>query len=301
MQVTDIIRRAAVNSGVIASFNPDEMPGDVEEAGYKLLVDEVLPSLNCDRSIDITVTARKFKAVNNRVVLSPMPVDSAYIVIGHSDLEHAALLLDMSNVLVTLRPDLAFDWPETDTGVPRELGVWSSDHRFVYGKSLTGPFTVDPKINIEFRPVRIDALYDAKTRCEYTHVYRREYESADYAGASMYYTLEHREDDMIILWRTGNDDKLIVLPVPLFVERLDFEANPYSGTLTCPTKFIQFLVDTLAVRLALVYGLSTATAMHTAAMISYNNLSKSTPTPLHPSSPTQSIANILHGRRRYGH
>lgn len=297
MQVMDIIRRAAFNCGVVASFNPEEMPGDVEAAGYKLLVDEVLPTLNCDRTLDVTVTARVFKPINNQLVLSPIPVDSKLIVLGRSSLSHLDLQIQFSTEAVPLNQSLSLEWPQDDSGQPLQLAIWSVDNRLVYSTSLTTPATLDPNINIEFHPMRVDAVFDDDTRAEYTCMYRHEFESATGISTANTYAIEMHEDNLIIMWHKTASSKCIVLPVPLSIEQSSFGNNPYAGKLRCPAKFRQYLVDALAVRLAIVYDLSTAPAMHAAAMISYNLLKKNIPVRVHAPNTNTQIGNILRRAR----
>ena len=54
MQVMDIVNRAAMQSGAVPSFNPDEVPEDIQARGADILRHEIIPSINCDRSLDIT-------------------------------------------------------------------------------------------------------------------------------------------------------------------------------------------------------------------------------------------------------
>ena len=67
MLVTDIVQSAAFKSGVISSFSRDDMPPDILDAGANILANEILPAINCDRTLDITVTSRVYTPENGRI------------------------------------------------------------------------------------------------------------------------------------------------------------------------------------------------------------------------------------------
>ena len=294
MQVLDIIRRAAFNSGTVTSFNPEELPGDVETTGYHLLAKEIIPALSCDRSLDVTVVARTYTPTTNSISLRALPPDSNYFIIGNSVMLATELLLNFASEATRLLPTIA-DWPTDDAGVPRTVAIWSADQRLVYATTLLNA-AINADVNIEFLPMRVDALFEDTSRLEYKYLYRREYESIDYFAAPFVYTTETYENELVILWHAGTTDKRVVLPMPLFIVRDMVDANPYAGVISGPAKFEQYIVDALAVRLAIVYGLSTVATMQTAAMTSYNLLKKNMPMPTHSMDVRTSIRDVL--RRR---
>ena len=57
MQVMDIVNRAVINAGIVPSFNPDEVPEDIQQRAADVLRNEIIPDMNCDRTLDMTEIA----------------------------------------------------------------------------------------------------------------------------------------------------------------------------------------------------------------------------------------------------
>jgi hypothetical protein len=321
MEVLDIVRSAAFKAGVVPSFNPDELPEDVLNAGGAALVDEIMPTLNCDRTIDITVTSRIYKPVGGKIILYPLkqPIDN-FEIIGYSG--YTATLLRSPRIWanevkrlrpqwVTTLPDdsiLRNDsaWPINDLNEFRKLAVWSNDMQLVFADDIVynGPAwqaDIVPDVNIDFPPMRVDAVMDENSRYTYDYLYRDEYERTfKFTSLPGIYTTEEYDDKLVILLNGGPDAKLIVLPVPLQIVNRDYT---HSGTIIAPEKFRRYLIDAVAVSLAIIYGMSTLPLMKEAAAISYNLLKKNKPQPLHKANVAQEITNKLRpdvlGRRFY--
>lgn len=292
MEVLDIIQRAAFNCGVISSFDVDEFPGDVQAAGHHLLESEVLPSLNCDRSLDTTMIARTFMPSNNLLTIKPLSQNNTDIIIGTSIYASDKVLSYFTAEVTRLAPDFATTWPTDDADNARTVGMWTTDHRYVYATSLTNA-VIDPAINIEFQPMRIDAMLEDANRIPYRYLYRQEFESLEFKVQPFTYTDEVYEDSIILHWHGSQLLKLLIIPVPLYIVHDTDSNNPYAGQINCPPKFKQFLVDTLAMRLSIVYGLSTTSAMQGAADMSYNMLKKNLPLHLHAPNPAEAVRDVL--------
>jgi hypothetical protein len=321
MEVLDIVQSAAFKSGIVSSFNPDELPEDVLNAGRAALTDEIIPTLNCDRTIDITVTSRIYTPVCGKIVLYPLrqPIDN-FEIIGYSNyiaalLRGPRLWADEVKRLrpqwVTVRPDDSIvrndsTWPTNDLNEFRKLAIWSADMQLVFADNIVynGPAwqaDIVPNVNIDFPPMRIDAVMDEHSRYTYDYLYRDEYERTfKFTSLPGVYTTEEYDDKLVILLNGSPDPKLIVIPVPLQIVNVDYA---HAGTIVAPEKFRRYLIDATAVSLAITYGMSTLPVMKEAAAVSYNLLKKNKPQPLHKANVAQEINDKLRtdvlGRRFY--
>lgn len=315
MEVLDIVQSAAFKCGLISSFNPDELPEDYLSAGRNVLMNEVLPSLNCDRMIDITVTSRVYRPSNGKIILKPFrqPNDNTEV-IGYTDklaIDLADNFNEVFDAIAKCRPDwvdteyhrASADWPRDDLNHMRTAAIWTRDMHLCYIRfndndiAILGEFDA----NIDFPPMRVDAVMDENSRMCYDYKYRDEFEySYKYSAVPCIYTTEEYDDCIVILFNGTNDAKRIILPVPLQIINVDAQ---HAGTIIAPEKFRRFLIDSVAVSLAIVYGLSTLQAMQEQAAVSYNLLKKNKPQPLHDANPSQEICNKLRinvlGRRFY--
>jgi hypothetical protein len=255
-------------------------------------------------------------------VLYPLqqPVDN-FEIIGYSNYDSATLqkLSTWGEEVRRLKPEWTTisqpgnviirndsTWPTNDIGKFRKLGIWSTDLKLMFsdriGLVAPGKASVaKPNVNIDFPPMRVDAVMDESSRYTYDYLYRDEYErTLKFTSLPGVYTTEEYEDKLVILLNGGPDPKLIVLPVPLQIINSDY-AN--AGTILAPEKFRRYLIDAVAVSLAIVYGMSTLPLMKEAAAASYNLLKKNKPQPLHKANVAQEITNKLRpdvlGRRFY--
>lgn len=303
MEVKDIIQSAAFKSGIVSSFNPEELPGDVLDAGRSVLAEEILPSINCDRTIDITVTSRIYTPTNGRIILTPYTeVRPDFKIVGHVNYTAEQLVTDS---IVTAFTELGYteaNWPVNDFGEPFTLAVWSSDTRLVMKTGLDeGEASIVRDVNIDFPPMRIDAIFENDSRIKYQYLYRDEFERAKpLTTIPGVYTTEEFESSIVILLQGSNAPKCIVMPVPLQIVNA---TEQYAGQLFAPPKFKRFLIDSTAVSLAIIYGMSTLPLMQQAAAASYNLLKKNKPQPLHEADVSQEICDKLRmnltGRRFY--
>jgi hypothetical protein len=192
------------------------------------------------------------------------------------------------------------DWPRNDFNVARTVAVWSLDMKLVYKPEGTGP-QIMADVNIDFPPMRVDAVMDENSRYTYDYLYRDEYERTfKFTSLPGVYTTEEYDDKIVILLNGSPVPKLVVLPVPLQIINRDFA---HAGTIKAPEKFRRYLIDAAAVSLAITYGMSTLPIMEKAAATSYNLLKKNKPQPLHKANVAQEITDKLRpdmlGRRFY--
>lgn len=298
MEVLDIVQSAAFKSGVISSFNPDDLPGDILAAGQNTLINEIIPSLNCDRTVDITVTSRLYRPDGDRIVLRPFKPRDNYEMLGYST-SSASTLLDpefWEKAVLALRPEWKDEWPTNDLGKPRVGCIWSLDGRLVIGSSLAES-AIEPGVNIDFPPMRVDAVLDSSTRIAYDYVYRTEFEQLLNTTPPGVYTVEEYADGLVILLRGTTDTKCVVLPVPLQVINI---SHDHAGTIVAPEKFRRYLIDSVAVNLAIIYGMSTLPAMQQQQAASYNLIKKNKPQPRHSQNISEHIADTLHRGIRLG-
>lgn len=320
MEVLDIVRSAAFKAGIVPSFNPDELPEDVLNAGRAALTDEIMPTLNCDRTIDITVTSHIYKPAGSKIILKPFrqPNDNTEI-IGYTnklstDFKNRSYIDTLRNFYAAVaqcRPDwvdtdthsYSDKWPRNDFNILRTAAVWTLDMHLAYIQfSDTDTATLGEfDANIDFPPMRVDAVMDENSRYTYDYLYRDEYERTfKFTSLPGVYTTEEYDDKLVILLNGSPDAKLVVLPVPLQIINRDYA---HSGTITAPEKFRRYLIDAVAVSLAITYGMSTLPLMKEAAATSYNLLKKNKPQPLHKANVAQEITDKLRpdvlGRRFY--
>lgn len=227
INLLDVIAHAACNSGVVPSFNLLELPPDVQQMGMEALTEELIPQMNTDRTLDVSVTSKVFHPVNREII--------------------------MSNDETVATPDAFVEWV----------------------------------------PARVDAVMEEPSRVPYAYLYRMEFENIDYKFQPYTYTTEMGTNFLKIMFRQTNTPKRIVYPVPIYVDvkKKEIVAQP---------KFKQYLIDTLAAKFALIYGMSTLQVMMSAVDISYGHLVKQHPTPIRSVNPRMKIRDVLkNGQSRY--
>ena len=297
MQVLDIIQSAAIKAGVIPSFNPDEMPGDVIETGRNVLVSEILPALNCDRTIDITVTSRVYMPEHNIIQLVPFrQPNENFEIIGYTDKRSIDIDTQTAmDIVLAKRPDWGDGhWPTNDLNEYRTAAFWTIDNRLAIVKH-DGTVTFDPDANIDFPPMRVIDVLDECPRLENNYVYREEFEKILPGVTPGVYTTEEYEDRIVILLNGLPGPKRVVLPVPLQIINRD---HSHAGEILPPAKFQPYLTDCPAIALAIIYGVSTDAAMEKEAAKSYNLIKKNKPQPRHEANVSERIGEKLRIRLR---
>lgn len=302
MQVLDIVQSAAFKAGIIPSFNPDELPDDVLNAGVAALTNEILPSLNCDRTIDITVTSRIYKPVNNTITLTPFkqPAED-FVILGRYNANWEYIVDHMVSIIENTYHVVTSPWPVDELGNYIKYAVWSIDNRLVW--TTYNEIDVMPEeINIDFPPMRIEGVLENSSRIPYEYRYRDEFEQAKPLSALPgIYTTEEYDNSITVLLNGTPAPKCLIIPVPLQIINAD---HARSGIIKAPDKFRRYLIDCTAVSLAIIYGVSTVAAMQQQAGVSYNLLKKNKPQPLHKAEAAKELAEKLRnsplaGRRYY--
>lgn len=302
MEVLDLVKSAAIKSGVVSSFSMDDMPGDVIDMGVEVISAQILPQLNCDRTIDITTTCRTYVPVNGVIELIPLrqPIEN-FILLGYSVYDAKDLQLipngHWRDEIDRLYEPGSDNWPQDDFGEQLTLAVWSKDMKLVYSQYVTECHI--GSANIDFMPMRVESVIDAGTRLKYTYLYRDEFEqtvgiNCDLPGV---YAVEEYSDRLIIILRGSNAPKKLILPVPLTIVN---QSHDRPGTIIAPPKFEKYLIDATAYQLAVVYGMATKPDMAAEMSASYNLLKKNHTEPLHAMNVPQHINKLIHHRgRRY--
>lgn len=304
MEVLDIVHSAATKSGVVPSFNPDDLPEDVLETGRNVLNNDILPALNCDRTLDITETCRVYTPVNGRIVLTPFKPTGYFEIIGYTNLTSAEMRTQDSSgttfgkeiskmhhdwVHVTAHSILRNDenWPHDEAGNFANVAIWCRDMKLVYGTDTLLLPNIHQNANIDFPPMRVDGVIDANSKCDLQFVYRDEFERTDRIDV---YTTEEYEDCLVVLFHNATSPKKLILPVPLQIVNVTDE---HAGTIIAPAKFRRYLIDTTAVSLAVIYGMSTLPTMQQEAGVSYNLLKKNKPQQQHMADVSEVIRKHL--------
>ena len=307
MQVVDIVNRAALNCGVASSFNPDEVPEDIQARASDIFRHEIIPMINCDRTLDITEIVYPATAQRGVISLRTPPINYENVIVAQVDMtynemrEKASYLIGLNSGyyypnlrswLITngyITPDAPSiynkteKWPTTQfVGAYRKIYAWSSDYKLVNlsePTSLTANLDddlLDDRYNIPFAPMRITAIVRAGDGAIMKYLHAEELISSEYRHAHLVYGIEDLPDRLVVRFNPNfsGESVQIVIPIPLkIVNSLD-EPNPWQGTLIAPEKFRAYLIAKLAYRLAVEYGLDTAPLMMGLAKESYSSLIK---------------------------
>ena len=325
MQVMDIVNRAAMNCGVASSFNPDEVPEDIQARGSDILRHEIIPMMNCDRTLDITEIVYPATPQNGCVSLITPPTDSNIFIMGQVAEDYQTLNKRQSitigsvtkwfcpnirDVLInhgyiepfipTQDPKTA-KWPCDQFRNERDIYCWTSDFKLIKMATEAGPENeddelLDKRYNIPFSPMRVEGVFRACDGAELQYLHAAEMVSAEFRHSQLVYGVEDLPDRMLIrLNRSyGSEPLLLVLPIPLKIVNTFDNPKPWEGTVIAPGKFRSYLIAKLAYRLAIEYGLDTAPAMAKLVEESYQALIKNISKRHHAQDIPRRIADYLH-------
>lgn len=164
MQVMDIVNRALFKSGAVPSFNPDEVPEDMQQHAADVLRNEIISDLNCDRTLDITEIVKPFKPEFGIVDLTTPPLDYPFQIYGPVKQPYGWFMSEWKAVtpaqstfthiwdfleergLVTIAANYAVvtpttEWDTDQFGKYRSIAIWTSDFRLIEVKITdTGSF-----------------------------------------------------------------------------------------------------------------------------------------------------------------
>ena len=321
----DIVNRAAMNCGVASSFNPDEVPEDMQARGADILRHEIIPMMNCDRTLDITEIVYPAKPVNGIVSLTTTPTNYREFIFGQVEYSYNQLrekrlfttqgvsqyyypnirtLLINHGYINPNRPDIVDKtdkWPCDQFGNYRKMFVWSSDFKLVdISTTLTGHGELDDELldtryNIPFTPMRVESVVRECDGAVLQYLHAEEMVSAEFRHAQLVYGVEDLPDRMVIRLNKEYADQplLLVIPIPLKIVNTYDEPQPWTGTIIAPEKFRSYLIAKLAYRLAVEYGLNTATIMAELVKESYQALIKNISKREHAQDIPRKIHNYL--------
>ena len=324
MQVMDIVNRAALQSGVVPSFNPDEVPEDVQARGADILRFEIIPCINCDRQLDVTEVIHRACPKNGVVDLRTTPDNYRRRIYGSCPMTKAELL-KVENVsyqgaevpcLVNVRVLLdsygitdGFGnnptelnhteyWDTDQFGNPRNIAVWTDDHFLVEidsGHECDPDITkVNPLYNVPFTPMRVDEIYRECDGAALKYIHAGEFVSTEFRYAQLVFMTEDYPDRLRLRFgRNYSGEALVIRPVPVRIINQFDEPRPWEGELVAPEKFRSFITLTLAYRLAVEYGITSADAMDKLAAKAYNFLLKNPSKHEHPQDVTRKISEYL--------
>lgn len=328
MLVLDIVNRAAMQSGVVPSFNPDEVPEDIQARGADILRHEIIPSMNCDRTLDITEVVQVFTPFHGVVDLVTTPLDYPREIYGTVPVHSSDLLKVMhttymgqdveyypnvrtllENMGLTSGASSPFQlnvtpkWPTDFVGNPRDIAIWTEDLKLVeidYGNqcSLNGA-SINPTYNVPFAPMRVDEVFRASDGAPLQYVHAGEFVSSEFRYAQLIFASEDYVGKLRLRFTPsfGSTPVMVVLPMPLKIVNSYQEPHPWQGDIEAPEKFRSYLVSQLAYRLAIEYGVSTAPAMLDLATKAYQSLLKNQSKHDHPQDISRKICHYL-GRNR---
>lgn len=346
MQVMDIVNRALMKSGAVPSFNPDEVPEDMQQRAADVLRHEIIPDLNCDRTIDITEIVKPYKPEFGVIDLTTPPLDypaqqygpvpqpwswftSRTVDAGLGHLVFANLMdwLEQRGLLVIndrqTYSDIEFgsEWDTDQFGKQRDISIWTADFKLIElklnrdgGATFSNLYSRQGEtieqfrdrltsrvFNVPFAPMRVTDVFRLTTGEEFKYVHASEMVSAEYRHATYIYTVEDYMGTLRLRFTVNNGDQpvLLVLPVPITVRNTYEEPNPWQGEIVAPEKFRSFLLNTLAWRMAVEYGIATAPDMQKLAEKSYMNLVKNLTKQQHPQDISRKIFNYLERGRNW--
>lgn len=328
MLIMDIVNRAVMKSGVVSSFNKDEVPEDIQERAADVLRNEIIPELNCDRAVDVSETVIPYEPKRGAVDLITTPDDYEGYIIGsvpqtYDELREKRLYTPPHPLpplwyypsIVSLLYDIGYSmpgepgtigtptdrWPTDQFGNYRELFCWTSDWKLVClskpksGNGDKDDDLWDKRYNIPFYPAYIDEVYRAGDGAELKYLHHGEMVSAQYRHAQLVFTVEDNITRMTIRFNPnfGNSPVLVVVPVPVRVTNVFQSPNPWEGEVIAPRKFFSFLLNILAFRMAAEYHVDTEASMKEQATIAYNNIIKNKVKREHPQDIERRIFSYL--------
>lgn len=332
MQVMDIVNRAVMSSGVVPSFNPDEVPEDIQARAADVLRNEIIPNMNCDRTLDITEVVFTLPVINGVIDLVTTPLDyDGYIfpsvrytarelettktiplVPGGTPFPVLTKLIDLlkemglviNNGGMTPYSNLAFgdDWPCDQFGNQRNIAFWTDDMKlFEIAPDLSiltnspDPDFVNKVYNVPFPPMRVSEIYRASDGANLQYVHAGEFVSAEFRYSQLIFTTEDYPTKLRIKFprNYGCASAMVVLPMPIRVINSFDEPNPWEGEIVASDKFRSYLIAVLGWRMASEYGVTTVDAMKKLVDVAYQAILKNPSKREHKQDISRKISNYL--------
>lgn len=285
MQVTDIIERATRKSGVIPSFNKDEIPEEYLEVASDMLRNELVISMNGDRALDMTQVAYPANPDGEGVVeLVSLPADypfktytvpMSYATLMQDTYEHLGyttpanlwkcmiglgLIDPTNNYESATKTD---QWPTNQFGEERDVAVWTTDFKLVrfyadFTENWDNDELYDSRFNLPFLQTYVLKVVRQSDGKRYEPVDIGEFVSAEFRGNPFIWTMEEYSDRLRVRVPRGTSHPLfLILPVPISVVNSFEEPEPWEGTINAPLKFQPFLIAALAYMMAAHYNVAT--------------------------------------------
>lgn len=312
MEILDIVHRAVQRSQVIPGFNPDECPEDIEERVSDILTHELITDINCDRTLDLTETVIRLKPTQGIIDMVAPPADINRFIVTLPYRSEYLLEVDTGiggaayNNLVNALAAIGLTdetMPHDPTGELIPIGVWTQDLKFLEcPKALPIEYAqgdnsvrVNPVYNVPFPPMCVEGVVEASTGCELEYKHAIEFISAEFKHARFVFMTELHENKLRVRFNPefGDLPVQIVLPVPVtYVNYLD-SPRPWSGKIIAPMKFRNYLITTLAFRIASEYGVATAPELKIASDGAYNMLVKNRNKKQHAMDYNKKISEVL--------
>jgi hypothetical protein len=328
----DIVTRAVMNAGIVPSFNPEEVPEDIQARASDVLRNELIPQINCDRTLDITEIVYPATPTNCILDLKTPPIDYEYCILGvvpyhyrwftekklaHVGLTDVIYYPNIRNWLINegfttpgapgslTRTD---KWPTTQLGEYRTAYVWTDDYKLVNVSIPTSTTLdkddelLDPRYNLPFAPMRVEEVIRASDGMPLQYVHAGEFVSNEFRHSMLVYMTEDYVDRLRIRFTPnfGGSGALIILPVPIKCVNSYDEPNPWEGEIIAPEKFRGYLIAKLAFRMAIEYGVSTAEQMKILENTAYQSLLKNPSKHEHAQDISRKIFNYLERGRAWG-
>lgn len=336
MQVMDIVNRAAFDSGVSPSFNPDEVPEDIQERGADILRNELIRDINCDQTLSLCETVVKLSPRRGVLDLRSTPLDYDHFIYQtapyngdfYMQTEYAPMYPQSPSVyymrnLIDYLVDLGVvklegtsnpyavvtrteKWATNQLGEPMPIAFWSIDGKLIEVPTdisalfnVQKPDFISKRFNVPFDPTQIEEIYRASDGAPLDYVHAGELVSCEFRHSPLVYTVEEFEDRLRVRFTQnfGDVEVLLILPVPIKVINSFDEPHPYQGRIIAPPKFRSYLINALAWRLAGSYGIATEANLEKKASVSYNALIKNRVKREHPQDVDRRIAQYIHRGR----
>jgi hypothetical protein len=160
------------------------------------------------------------------------------------------------------------------------------------------PDFVNHKYNCPFYPAYIAEVYRASDGAPMQYLHHGEMISSEFRYSQLVYTVEDNITKMRIRFNPSSNpgSVLVVMPVPIKVINSYEEPNPWQGTIVASEKFYPFLLNILAWRMSIEYGVDTKADMQREADKSYMNILKNKVKREHAQDIPREIFKYLRGR-----
>lgn len=266
MQVMDIVNRAVINAGIVPSFNPDEVPEDIQQRAADVLRNEIIPDMNCDRTLDMTEIAIPMCPRNGIIDLRTPPPEYPRQIFGAVPYNGKQLLtvasesmgpgvppIDFMKTIIDALVDLGLvtltgpynpygdltktdNWPTDQFGNYRDIALWSQDFKLIkVDADFTKLYNVtdsavnamwDRRYNLPFPPMRVVDIFRATDGAQLQYVHAGEFVSTEYRYAQLVYTTEDYPDCLRIRFTPSYGASASLLVMPVPITVVNSYAEP---------------------------------------------------------------------------